>query len=286
MVMLSPGVLVEGGKEGYVKKGGGVPKFLRTKKGDLPFSGPGDNGPNCSRENGNLLEAEGVLLGQEEVVGVCGGVVGNVCLNKVTCNQMAPSVSRPGPIATSKKHSNRRNFPNLPYNMLRKLPGPFNGVKRNKHKKDCHREGGRRRSEEEEGGSDSIQNSSSEEGQHDVLSAVEASGVGLEIVLPFDQEVVGSVGGVTGAGTSGIIHLVEGGGFPVEDDGSGGRDEPQRDEDSPPSREVYEARNLVAINEELGVKFLNNVGEEVDRMVQMEVRDREAMLVRERDNGF
>jgi hypothetical protein len=103
-----------------------------------------------------------------------------------------------------------RNFPNLPYNMLRKLPGPFNGVKRSKSRKKGHKESGRRRGDEEDGGSDSIQNSSSEETQQTVSPTLEASGLRLEIVLPFDMEGSRNGARMNDVGTSGIKHLMEG----------------------------------------------------------------------------
>jgi hypothetical protein len=52
------------------------------------------------------------------------------------------------------------------------------------------------------------------------------------------------------------------------------------------SRDEVVARKLIAINQELGVNFSNGVGEDVDKMVLMEVRDREEKLGREHNGGY
>jgi hypothetical protein len=265
-------------KEVLLKKGGGVPKFLRTNKGDLPLLGPGSSGPTHFEDGSNIVGL---------VAEVGGGASSNICVNNAGCNQLVTTISNSVPNAPSKKHPNRRNFPNLPYKMLRKLPGPFNGVKRSKPRKEGHKESGRRRGEEEDGGSDSIQNSSPEDTQQSTMPAVEASGLGLEIVLPFDMEASRKGTQLNEVGTSGIKHLLEGGGFlnPVSSNNDGGTGT-QSNEESSPSREGYEARKLISINEELGVKFLNDANEEVDRMVLMEARDRNEKLGRERSSGY
>jgi hypothetical protein len=208
-----------------------------------------------------------------------------ICVNKAACNQLATTISNPAPKVSSKKHPKRRNLPKLPYNMLRKLPGPFNGVKRSKTRKEGHIESGRRREVEEDGGSDSIQNSLSEENQQSATPVVEASGLGLEIVLPFDMEGSRNGAQVNDVGTSGIKHLMGGGGFLNPDSCSDGGEDYQSSEEPSPTREVFEARKLIAINEELGVKFLNDANEEVERMVLMEARDRNEKLGRESRSG-
>jgi hypothetical protein len=191
---------------------------------------------------------------------------------------------------TQKKASNRRNFPNLPYNMLRKIPGACQGNKKSKHRKD----GGHRRGVEEVSCSDPIQNSSLAVSQLALLPA--NSGVGLEVVLPFDFEGGTAVVLTNGGGTSGALHLVEGGGFipeeaggdddAVSNSGGGGSVDSQNSVRPSSSRDEAVARKLIAINQELGVNFSYDVDMEVERMVLLEVRDREEKVGRELNGGY
>jgi hypothetical protein len=79
-------------------------------------------------------------------------------------------------------------------------------------------------------------------------------------------------------------HLVEGGGFIVDDHQSAMSYD--SDEGVPMAREIYEAKKLIAINEDLGLKFHDGTGADVERMVAMEVRDRAEKKVREQSRGY
>jgi hypothetical protein len=65
-----------------------------------------------------------------------------------------------------------------------------------------------------------------------------------------------------------------------------GGEDSQSSEELSSTREVFEARHLISINEELGVKFLNDANEEVERMVLMEAMDRNEKLGRESRSGY
>jgi hypothetical protein len=186
-----------------------------------------------------------------------------------------------------KKSIAKLNLNNLPFNMLRKIPGGLNATRKRKNKKQGKKSKEARRCEGLEAESDAIQ--SSEEG----LAQPQSCGtVGaefeLEVVLPFHCAVEEAAPSLARkVGSSGVEHLINGGGFIVDDyqsaksHGSDGSDT-----DVPFSREIYEAKKLIEINEKLGVKFLDGGGADVDRMVAMEARDRSEKFVREQNGGY
>jgi hypothetical protein len=190
----------------------------------------------------------------------------------------------------NKKSLAKLNLNNLPFNMLRKLPGGLNGARKRKNKKQGKKAKGARRCVGVEDESDAIL--CSEEGFAEPRSS---NYVGpefeLEVVLPFHCSTEETtLNHSRKGGSSGVEHLVHGGGFIAEEyqsakshgsDGSEGSDA-----DVPISREFFEAKKLIEINEKLGVKFYEGEGADVDRMVTMEMRDRNEKIVREQNRGY
>jgi hypothetical protein len=258
-----------------VKKRAGKKKGVgpKSNKGVLPLVGPNTLNLAVPEEGGGVCSKEGEKL-----------LVSNQIANTST------SLSN----GTQKKVSNRRNFPNLPYNMLRKIPGACQGNKKSKQRKDGCKDGGHRRGVEDVSCSDPIQNSPLVVTQRALLPT--NSGVGLEVVLPFDFEDGLNVVLSNGGGTSGAVHLMEGGGFIPEDvrgdgvvvpnSGGGGSGDSQGSDRLTSSRDEAVARKLISINQELGVNFSNDVDLEVARMVLLEVRDREEKVGREQNGGY
>jgi hypothetical protein len=78
----------------------------------------------------------------------------------------------------------------------------------------------------------------------------------LEVVLPFHSD--DGLQQVNRGSSSGVTYLVEGGGF-LEDEHQNANS-PINNDGVPLSREVAEAKRLIAINEELGVKFHDGKG--------------------------
>jgi hypothetical protein len=152
--------------------------------------------------------------------------------------------------------------------MLRKLPGGLKEVTKRKSKKQKKKQRRDHYVEDEASdGSDGIQ--CSDEG---VIQLVPENFVAaefdLEVVLPFHSE--NGPQQLNRDTISGVARLVEGGGF-LEDDNQSAN---SNIEGMPLSREVAEAKKLIAINEELGVKFHDGEGEDLVRMMGLETRDK------------
>jgi hypothetical protein len=143
------------------------------------------------------------------------------------------------------------NNTNLPLNMLRKLPGPIHSKKKSVHKKRGGKEGEGIGGDEHQLGSDPIQNPDeigSTEDDDEVVSGQEE-----------DTELIPN--------TPPSNIYVEGGGFGSE---QGFMREGVQD-----SREVCEAKKLIAIGGELGIKFRGGEGEDVARMMARDCSEKE-----------
>jgi hypothetical protein len=251
----------------------GGPQILRTRNGDFPIVGPLVSSPSYFAvlgENSSEGEEQSTdpIESFEDRVLPGGGVE-----SKSLCSNGTQRVQ----LRENKKASVRNNLNNLPFSMLRKLPGGLQGARRKKkHKKQGGRIRGERCDDGSDSGTDDIQSS-------DVLASHSNREIQLEVVLPFIGE-VGSVPLATERGTSGMEHLVEGVGFIVDDYQSAMSYD--SDEGVPMAREIYEAKKLIAINEDLGLKFHDGTGADVERMMAMEVRDRAEKKVREQSRGY
>jgi hypothetical protein len=265
-------VLVDDG-ECFVDKEGVVGNhFLRTKNGDVPLLGPPIAGPSYFAalgvnedevESGDEVEAStqiqqtcdfNDIFEEQQVEG--GGVV----RKEQILNNTIPFRAS-GEI---KKSHAKLNLNNLPFNMLRKLPGGLNGARKRKNKKQGKKSKGSHRCDGEDCESDPIL--CSEEGF--VQSRTSGNGgtdFELEVVLPFhcvEEEVAPNVS--KKGSNSGVEHLLNGGGFIVDDyqsaksHGSDWSDE--SDDDVSYSREIHEAKKLIEINEKLGVNFQDGEG--------------------------
>ncbi|KAK2445528.1 hypothetical protein QL285_016450 [Trifolium repens] len=104
----------------------------------------------------------------------------------------------------------------------------------------------------------------------------------LEVVLPFHS--VEGVHQVNRGSSSGVAYLVEGGGF-LEDENQIVNSLSNNDGVLHP-REVAEAKRLIAINEELRVKFHDGEGEDVARLMGLEVRDKAEKNGWEQSRGY
>jgi hypothetical protein len=83
---------------------------------------------------------------------------------------------------------------------------------------------------------------------------------------------------------SGVEYLTEGGGF-VEEDYRSVKSQESEDE-VPSSIEVVEAKKLIALNVEMGVKFNDGDGEDVARMMGLEARDKAEKIDWEKRGGY
>ncbi|KAK2420192.1 zinc finger CCCH domain-containing protein [Trifolium repens] len=210
------------------------PLVLRTRNGDLPINGPPFSCPSFFAaleeiEDDDVENSDSIEPFEEH------DTEGDVRKN----NQKITTHCSTG---ENRKSNAKLNLPHLPYNMLRKLPGGLKEVKKRKHKNKRRRE---------------IQ---------PVPENFVAAEFDLEVVLPFHSE--NGLQQVNRGSTSGVAHLVEGGGF-LEDE-----NQTANNEGRPLSREVAEAKKLIAINEELGVKFNDGEGEDLVRMMGLETRDK------------
>ncbi|MCI01713.1 hypothetical protein A2U01_0022740, partial [Trifolium medium] len=158
--------------------------------------------------------------------------------------------------------------------MLRKLPRSFHGAKRGKNRRSSSRGGGCRNPASAEPVSDPIQ--CSDVGVVQTLSmATEPTGCGLEVVLQLQHAEEQKLPSTVLRGSSGLGNLINEGGFIVEECPSDEVNNSQScDGDPLILREVDEARKLIEIGGELGLKFHDGEGVDIDRMVEMEVRDR------------
>ncbi|MCI03239.1 hypothetical protein A2U01_0024275, partial [Trifolium medium] len=128
-------------------------------------------------------------------------------------------------------------------------------------------------------GSDPIQSSDAGE-VHSVATPNRSTRCGHEVVLPFqihgDRSLPPSiprVGSSMLGGCSGVGVLTNGGGFIEEEWLSEKGTNNQSTDDPRLVREVEEAKKLIKIGEEVGLRFHDGEGEDVARMVELEVRD-------------
>jgi hypothetical protein len=231
-------------QEGDVEKGGCVekevrrqePVWVRTKMGDLLINGPCDLGPNMPYVD-QQGEDEEVAHNSSDSIESYGNepcLEGGAKINPTHGQQRGIKHHKKG---KKKKQNPNRNLPNLPFNILRKLPGALP----NKRK----------------GGSKQAGEVSRPVGEGILVTNNSAENGGefeLEIVLPFNSECEGQIPILQP-----VEHSVAAGtdGFGV----------------SVP-REMYEAEKLVEIGAEMGINFQGNEGEDVAKMIAMEDRDR------------
>ncbi|MCH94224.1 hypothetical protein A2U01_0015181 [Trifolium medium] len=265
---------VVGGRACYSDEGGCelegrvIPQILRTRNGDLSLCGPNNSGPPIllpvrvlsQGQSGESIES----FGDQQVVSGGAGCNRNVAIEVHLCSKDV----------TKKKKLSRKNFTDLPLSMLRKLPGSLLGAKRGKNRRGQSKNGGGRRLEIEVAGSDPIFCPDSFEGD------------GLEVGLPGQPAIEQGTSSVAVAGDSGLRALEEGGGFIVEDVISDGGHKSQNARYHSRSREVSQAKKLIAINEDLGLQFHDGGEVDVDRMVDMEMRDREEANVWVNSSGY
>jgi hypothetical protein len=157
-----------------------------------------------------------------------------------------------------KKKNPKRNIPNLPYNMLRKLPGGLPTKKAGTSKK---------RDDGEEGLSDvaelsDIPQIDTEVSPSPVYVAESSGGFELEVVLPFNME---DVGHNSNPILDPVVPRIEAGTIAMSSSSVNVVPDP---------REVYEAEKLVQLGMEMGINFQGSEVEDVERMIAMEERDR------------
>jgi hypothetical protein len=189
-------------------------------------------------------------------------------------NRGVEKESSQGDIIIRPKDTNRKKTPvynntNLPLNMLRKLPGPIHAKKKSANKKRRGKEGNGDKRDDKEMGSDSIQNSSDSQSQTDE----DDGGIGSGDGSPWQDDDVDCVD------ITPLAHL-EGGGFVTEEDPEAVAEVVYE------SREVVEAHKLIAIGQELGIIYQGVEGDDVARMMGMEVRDRVEKEGMENNNGY
>jgi hypothetical protein len=235
------------------------PVWVRTRAGDILINGPGVLGSNVA--TGDQLGEEADMAHSSDSIESFGDgllQVGGVKINPEFNHQRADKKGRRG--KKKKKKNPNNNIPNLPFNMLRKLPGAFPPTrKKGVAKKKC---GGEERSIE--GEVNSVAHNSVVEGS--LSSPTNLQGAGefeLEVVLPFD---------VTNADPAPIHDspILE----PILRDAEGSTVVPIADNSLLVPRDIYEAEKLLQIGEEMGINFQGREGEDVRRMTEMEDRDR------------
>jgi hypothetical protein len=258
--------VTRGGEEQRVDADG--PTVLRTRLGDLWIGGSNKKGGVSNVEGGPQVEV--------------GGAITQTTSNDSIESFGAQHSKRGGGVRGVDKESLQRdtttrtkdiqkkktllvfNNTTLPLNMLRKLPGPIHGKKKTGSKK---RGGIDEDSEDKDTGSGS--NQKLEEFQSQLAEDVGERG--SEDESPWcddDTEVIANTPSA---------HL-EGGGFAIEDE--------HVLEIANDSREVVEAHKLIAIGKEMGIKFQGGEGDDVARMMGMEVRDQVEKEGMENSNGY
>ncbi|WJX71906.1 hypothetical protein P8452_55846 [Trifolium repens] len=234
------------------------PKVLRTRKGDLYVDGsiPSTiegvqivNGPNIGEEA--QLQAPGAIP------------VPSLHIGKVT------KVGNSMRAASKKSIPNR---PNLPFNMMRKLPG--NHHHKAKRKKNLKRMARGKLCLSEGDESDSIHNSDNSQPNQPTPSmvAVNQEGLNLEVVLSPCPAAETGICGAEGRQVSGA-ELIS------QHDGVEGFI----------SREVVEATKLYELAEEMGLMFQGDADDDIARLVALEVRDakeKEGWELRRGAEGF
>jgi hypothetical protein len=192
------------------------PQFLRTKKGDLPLLGlpsspsffavlennSEDGGESSQAQSWESFDSSEDVIPEEDMVGT-----NYMCKKDFSKDQ---NCSKGG---KKKQQPPSLNLTNLPYNKLRKLPRHIQSASRSKNKKKKKsKSGGKHRVMEDVTSYDPISNFEGEVEKFAKGLGV-ADGFGLEVVLPFHFNERRD----KGVGTSGVKHLVEGGGFVVEE---------------------------------------------------------------------
>jgi hypothetical protein len=259
----------------------GGPQILRTRDGDISLVGPPLIGPSyfAILEGENLEEEESIESFNEQTQLERGVESKELCC-------IGDSNARCRLNGENKKHTARKaisNLQNLPFSMLRKIPGGLQGArKKRKNKKLSNKVRSDSRVEGSGSEADDIQCS-----ELVPSPPIPASNVGdgfqLEIVLPFhgangsnhlctDEGDPGGIGGVEEDEGVDVEEYQSFGSFDSEDEG-------------PVSRETFEAKKLIAINENLGVKFHDGDMADVIRMVAMENRDRVEKVAWEQSRG-
>jgi hypothetical protein len=274
-VGVEDGVESDGGCEVEEVDGVGPgPVTLGTRKRDLPINGPPFSCPSffaALETNDDDVDLSDPIESPEER---------SAPANELTTRRQKSTSHRS--VGEIKKTNAKMNLNTLPFNMLRKLPGGLKEVKKRKSKKHKKKRKGDRNSEiADSDSSDDVQ--CCVEGTIQSLpNNFAAEGLELEVVLPFHTEE--RISQVTGGGTSGVELLVEGGGFIVDDYNSAKSHE--CDDGLPVSREMVEAKKLIALNMELGVNFHDGEGEDVGRMMGLEVRDKAEKNGWEQSRGY
>ncbi|KAK2412589.1 hypothetical protein QL285_047766 [Trifolium repens] len=249
------GRVVERG--GCEEQGRGVigPKVLRTRSGDrfVNGSGPCDRVLNTSSDS--IECGEGDSYEGDPIIEVGGGKEPDNMNHLVGTRTRHKSVTR--------KQICNRNNTNLPLSMLRKLPGAIHAKRKCSNKKKSSKGGGS--SSEAATSSDPIQGSENED---DALVSEEDDSAGSE-----QEEVVPcSVVEVEPISSSYQGREVYGDGAIMATTAA--------------NRETCEAEKLIQIGKEIGIVFQGAEGEDVDRMKEMEVRDRAEKEEWERTMGY
>ncbi|KAK2408287.1 hypothetical protein QL285_043809 [Trifolium repens] len=251
----------EGGheqEEGCEEEAGRVePVWVRTRVGDFLINGPIKMG----LENHPSEDAEVDQSYSDSIESFSGDPImeDGPGFNPTRVQHMVEKGHKGGKKKKKRSKNQNKNIPNLPYNMLRKLPGALPGMKKGTNKK----KGG-----SEEGSRDGVESASGgvlpqvQDNATTLLEPVVVNNVEfqLEVVLPALANDVEE-----------IIPIME----PISQIGTAvGTENILQSNAVVAPREVYEAENLVNIGVELGINFQGGEGDAIDKMVAMEVRDR------------
>jgi hypothetical protein len=232
------------------------PVWVRTRNGDILINGPIDMGSGMVLGQ-QPLDADDLDQGSNDSIESFGddptmmdGPVGLL----TRAEQQLQNVNKGG---KRKKKNHSKNFPNLPYNMLRKLPGALPNKKKGVNRKKGGTEEGSRGVEESVSGAALplvCDNATTLSGPGDNVEFQ------LEVVLP----------GLT-VDAEEIIPILE----PIsQTDVAMGPGNVLQSSATHVSREVHEAETLVNSGVELGINFQGKEGEDIAKVVAMEERDR------------
>ncbi|GAU40140.1 hypothetical protein TSUD_163090 [Trifolium subterraneum] len=233
------------------------PTVLRTRSGDLVLNGPNILSP---------LSATGVMaeVSQVQVTESIEAIEDSQTSDSGVGSKVGKDKNETD-FQFRAKHPARKKIPCLPPNMLRKLPRSVQGGKRGMCKRSSSRDRVRSRRGEITAESDPIQ--SSEEGERKTtLLEVEQPDCELEVVMPFQQGVVLRPSHPVLGGDSGLGYLLEGGGFVMEESQNEELQTSQDDGQPAVTREVEEAKRLMKIGSDLGLKFHDGNGKDTDKM--------------------
>jgi hypothetical protein len=254
------------------------PLFLRTKSGDIPVFGLDlECGPGPVEEGKDMGDVEGQVrmtvemggsVSQPDPVVNCNCQVAPLCIDKsVRCKKVKASNKPAGPI------------PGQKFSIVQHIINHKGGTKRKKKGVKKRRTMNSRQAFTD---SDPIQSS---RGGFEVevvgidsgrRSFADGEGLELEVVLPFEHppapEPVAEVGGAVtgGIGGSGVNQLMGTSSHirfdsPVSVGGSA-------------DRILEQAHHIIDIQEDLGMNFHGVEGEDVNRLVEFERRDRAAKV--------